>query len=31
VLSITESSVRSRLFRARRDLAEKLRKEGLKP
>jgi RNA polymerase sigma-70 factor, ECF subfamily len=31
VLGITESSVRSRLFRARRDLAEKLRKEGLKP
>ena len=30
VLGITESSVRSRLFRARRDLAEKLRKEGLK-
>jgi RNA polymerase sigma-70 factor (ECF subfamily) len=30
VLSITESSVRSRLFRARRDLAEMLRKEGLK-
>jgi RNA polymerase sigma-70 factor (ECF subfamily) len=30
VLGITESSVRSRLFRARRDLAEKLRKEGFK-
>ena len=30
VLNITESSVRSRLFRARRDLAEKLRKEGFK-
>ena len=30
VLGITESSVRSRLFRARRDLAEKLRQEGLK-
>jgi RNA polymerase sigma-70 factor (ECF subfamily) len=30
VLGITESSVRSRLFRARRELAEKLRKEGLK-
>jgi RNA polymerase sigma-70 factor (ECF subfamily) len=31
VLGVTESSVRSRLFRARRDLAEKLRKEGWKP
>lgn len=31
VLKVTESSVRSRLFRARRDLAEKLRKEGWKP
>lgn len=31
VLSVTESSVRSRLFRARRDLAAKLRKEGWKP
>ena len=30
VLGISESSVRSRLFRARRDLAQKLRKEGLK-
>ena len=29
VLGITESSVRSRLFRARRDLAEMLHKEGL--
>jgi RNA polymerase sigma-70 factor (ECF subfamily) len=31
VLGVTESSVRSRLFRARRDLADKLRREGWKP
>jgi RNA polymerase sigma-70 factor (ECF subfamily) len=31
VLGVTESSVRSRLFRARRDLAAKLREEGWKP
>jgi RNA polymerase sigma-70 factor, ECF subfamily len=31
VLGVSESSVRSRLFRARRDLAAKLRKEGLNP
>ncbi len=29
VLGVTESSVRSRLFRARRELAEMLKKEGL--
>lgn len=31
VLKTTESSVRSRLFRARRDLAALLRREGLQP